>query len=99
MFGADTTGAEDAARSLEAGELITQTNPNTICDGLLTSMGELTWPIIRDHVEAIFTVSDEQVIEAMRLVRQRMKIVIEPRAAVAVAAIVKATFVAGCCRG
>ncbi|MCH7847196.1 MAG: pyridoxal-phosphate dependent enzyme [Planctomycetes bacterium] len=92
LFGAEPTGADDAARSLAAGELIPQTNPNTICDGLLTSMGELTWPIIRDHVEAIFTVSDEQVIEAMRLVMQRMKIVIEPSAAVAVAAVLSDEF-------
>ena len=92
LFGAEPTGADDAARSLAAGELIPQTNPNTNCDGLLTSMGELTWPIIRDHVEAIFTVSDEQVIEAMRLVMQRMKIVIEPSAAVAVAAVLSDQF-------
>ncbi len=92
LFGCEPTGADDAARSLAAGELIPQTNPNTICDGLLTSMGELTWSIIRDHVEAIFTVSDEQVIEAMRLVMQRMKIVIEPSAAVAVAAVLSDQF-------
>ncbi len=92
LFGAEPTGADDAARSLAAGELILQANPNTICDGLLTSMGELTWPIIRDHVEAIFTVSDEQVIDAMRLVMQRMKIVIEPSAAVAVAAVLSDQF-------
>lgn len=92
LFGAEPTGADDAARSLAAGELIPQTNPNTICDGLLTSMGEVTWSIIRDHVETIFTVSDEQVIEAMRLVMQRMKIVIEPSAAVAVAAVLSDQF-------
>ncbi len=92
LFGAEPIGADDAARSLAAGELIPQTNPNTICDGLLTSMGERTWSIIRDHVEAIFTVSDEQVIEAMRFIMQRMKIVIEPSAAVAVAAVLSDQF-------
>ncbi len=92
LFGCEPTGADDAARSLAAGELIPQTGPDTICDGLLTSMGEITWSIIRDHVEAIFTVSDEQVIEAMRLVMQRMKIVIEPSAAVAVAAVLSDQF-------
>ncbi|MEE9130281.1 MAG: pyridoxal-phosphate dependent enzyme [Phycisphaerales bacterium] len=92
LFGAEPAGADDAARSLAAGELVPQTNPNTICDGLLTSMGELTWPIIRDHVETIFTVSDEQVIEAMRFILQRMKIVIEPSAAVAVAAVLSDQF-------
>ena len=92
LFGAEPIGADDAARSLAAGEFVPQTNPNTICDGLLTSMGELTWPIIRDHVETIFTVSDEQVIEAMRFIMQRMKIVIEPSSAVAVAAVLSDEF-------
>jgi len=54
LFGAEPAGADDAARSLAAGKLIPQTGPDTICDGLLTSLGELTWSIIRDHVEAIF---------------------------------------------
>ena len=92
LFGCEPSGADDAARSLAAGELIPQTGPDTICDGLLTSMGETTWSIIRDHVEAIFTVSDEQVIEAMRLVMQRMKIVIEPSSAVAVAVVLSDQF-------
>ncbi|MEE8154631.1 MAG: pyridoxal-phosphate dependent enzyme [Phycisphaerales bacterium] len=92
LFGAEPAGADDAARSLAAGELIPQTGPDTICDGLLTSLGELTWPIIRDHVETIFTVSDEQVIEAMRFIMQRMKIVIEPSAAVAVAVVLSDQF-------
>ena len=61
IFGAEPEGADDAARSLEAGELLLQTGPDTICDGLLTSMGEHTWPIIRDHLEEIITVSDEAV--------------------------------------
>ncbi len=55
LFGAEPIGADDAARSLAAGELIPQTGPNTICDGLLTSLGELTWPILRDHLESIVT--------------------------------------------
>ncbi len=85
LFAAEPKGADDAARSFAAGRLIPQTGPDTICDGLLTSLGEFTWPIIRDHVERVITVDDKQVIEAMRLVLQRMKILIEPSAAVAVA--------------
>jgi threonine dehydratase len=85
IIGAEPKGADDAARSLAAGQLIPQTNPQTIADGLLTSLGELTWAIVRDHVERIITVSDEQIIAAMRLVWERMKIIVEPSAAVAVA--------------
>ncbi|UCE61143.1 MAG: pyridoxal-phosphate dependent enzyme [Phycisphaerales bacterium] len=92
VFAGEPTGADDAARSMAAGKLIPQTNPNTIADGLLTSLGELTWPIIRDHVESIVTVTDTQILAAMRLVWERMKIVIEPSAAVAVAAVLTDTF-------
>lgn len=87
VFAAEPTGADDAARSLAAGRLIPQTDPNTIADGLLTSLGEFTWPIIRDHVERVLTVSDEEIRSAMRRVWERMKILIEPSAAVAVAAV------------
>ncbi len=87
IFAAEPVGADDAARSVAAGRLIPQTAPNTVADGLLTSLGEHTWPIVRDHVEHVITVTDEQIIAAMRLVWERMKIIIEPSAAVAVAAV------------
>jgi threonine dehydratase/serine racemase len=86
IFAAEPMGADDAARSFAAGKLIPQTSPKTIADGLLTSLGQLTWPIIRDHVEEILTVGETEIIDAMRLVWERAKIVIEPSAAVAVAA-------------
>ena len=92
VFAAEPAGADDAARSKAAGRFIPQTNPNTIADGLLTSLGDLTWPIIRDHVERVITVSDEQIIAAMRLVWERMKIIIEPSSAVAVAAVLSDEF-------
>lgn len=92
IFGAEPAGADDAARSLAAGEFIPQTGPDTIADGLLTSLGKQTWPIIRDHVEHIFTVSDDEIVAAMRLMWERMKIIIEPSAAVPVAAVLSATF-------
>ncbi len=92
IFAAEPAGADDAARSLAAGKLIPQTDPDTICDGLLTSLGELTWPIIRDHLQGVITPRDEQTIAAMRLVWQRMKILIEPSAAVAVAAVLSDEF-------
>jgi threonine dehydratase/serine racemase len=87
LFGAEPKGADDAARSLAAGERIPQTGPDTVADGLLTSLGELTWPILRDHLESIVTVGEDEIVHAMRLVFTRAKLVIEPSAAVAVAAV------------
>lgn len=92
LFGAEPTGADDAYLSLKQGKLIPQTNPNTICDGLLTSLGEHTWNILKDHLEAIHTVTDDEVINAMRLVWERMKIIIEPSCATPVAAVLKPEF-------
>ncbi|MCH7603514.1 MAG: pyridoxal-phosphate dependent enzyme, partial [Planctomycetes bacterium] len=66
--------------------------PKTIADGLRTSTGKYTWPIIRDHVERIITISEEDIVSSMRLIWERMKIVIEPSAAVAVAAILSDEF-------
>ena len=82
IFGAEPLGADDAARSKAAGQLLPQTGPNTIADGLLTGLGELTWPIVRDRVEGIFTVTDDQIRAAMRLVWERMKLIVEPSGAV-----------------
>ena len=92
IFAAEPQGADDAARSLAAGRLIPQTAPDTIADGLLTSLGELTWPIIRDHVDQIITVSEGEIVAAMRLFWERSKLLIEPSAAVAVAAVLTDEF-------
>lgn len=92
VFAGEPTGADDAARSFAAGSLIPQTGPNTIADGLLTSLGDRTWPIIRDNVEAIITVSDEQITQAMQLIWERAKLLIEPSSAVVLAAILDPRF-------
>lgn len=92
VFGAEPCGADDAARSKAAGHWLPQTQPQTIADGLLTSLGQWTWPIVRDQVEAVFTVSDDEIRAAMRIVWERMKLVIEPSAAVAVAVVLSASF-------
>lgn len=92
IFAAEPTGADDTARSLAAGRLIPQTAPNTIADGLLTSLGELTWPIIRNHVERVVTVDDERIVHAMRLAWERAKFLIEPSAATALAAVLSDEF-------
>jgi threonine dehydratase len=77
--------ADDAYRSIIAGEIIPSVKPKTIADGLLTSLGTLTFPIIQERVERIVTVSETGIIESMKFVWERAKIVIEPSAAVAVA--------------
>jgi threonine dehydratase/serine racemase len=87
LFGAEPLGANDAARSKASGEWMPQTAPNTIADGLLTSTGQLTWPVIRDLVERVLTVTDDQIRAAMRLVWERMKLIIEPSGAVGAAVV------------
>jgi threonine dehydratase/serine racemase len=87
IYGAEPLGADDAARSKAAGTWLPQTSPNTIADGLLTSTGQLTWPIIRDQVDHIFTVTDDQIRSAMRFIWERIKLVVEPSGAVGVAVV------------
>ena len=85
VYGAEPLGADDAARSKRAGRLMPQTEPKSIADGLLTSLGELTWPVVRDLVDDIVPVTEEEIILAMRLAWERAKQLIEPSAAVALA--------------
>ncbi|HLA87884.1 MAG TPA: pyridoxal-phosphate dependent enzyme, partial [Anaerolineales bacterium] len=76
--------ADDAFRSMMAGEIIPAKSPKTIADGLLTSLGTLTFPIIQQRVEQIVTVSETGIIESMKYVWERVKIIIEPSSAVAI---------------
>jgi Threonine dehydratase len=76
--------ADDAYRSMKTGEIIPSKNPKTIADGLLTSLGTLTFPIIQQRVEQIITVSEAGIIESMKYVWERAKIIIEPSSAVAI---------------
>ena len=92
VIAAEPAGADDAARSKAAGRLIPQTGPKTIADGLLTSLGELTWPYVRDVVERVITVSEEEIVAAMRLAWERAKLLIEPSAAVPLAAVLSGEF-------
>jgi len=85
VIGAEPTGADDAFQSLQKGEIIPSIKPQTIADGLLTSLGNKTFPIIQKFVDSIITVDDDKTIEAMKLIWQRMKIIIEPSAAVPLA--------------
>lgn len=89
VIAAEPEGADDAYRSFYQGKLIPSVNPKTIADGLLTSLGSLTFPIIRKYVHQIATVSEDAIISSMRLIWERMKIIIEPSAAVPFAALLE----------
>ncbi len=89
VIGCEPGGADDACRSFLKGEIIPSLNPQTIADGLLTSLGERTFAIIKEDVDDIVTVSEKSIIEAMRMVWERMKIVIEASSAVPLAAILE----------
>jgi threonine dehydratase len=88
MLAAEPLNANDAFKSFRSGTILPSVNPNTIADGLLTSLSELTYTIIRKNVDDIFTATEDSIIECMLLVLERMKIVIEPSSAT-VLAIVK----------
>jgi threonine dehydratase len=87
VFGAEPAGADDAARSLAAGRLIPQTGPNTVADGLRSSLGDLTFAIIQQNVTGVITVTEPEILAAMRELWEVLKIVVEPSSAVAYAAV------------
>jgi threonine dehydratase len=89
VIAAEPSGADDAYRSFKAGYIIPSVNPETIADGLRTSLGEINFAVIRENVDDIVTVSEESIIKAMRLVWERMKLIIEPSSAVPLAAILE----------
>jgi len=89
VIAAEPAGADDAYRSFYSKKWVPSENPLTIADGLLTSLGERNFAIILDKVDDIVTVSEEAIVEAMRLVWERMKIIIEPSSAVPLAAILE----------
>jgi threonine dehydratase len=89
VIGAEPAAADDAQRSFRSGTLIASGSPVTIADGLRTSLGSNTFPIIRALVADIVTAGEESIARATRLVWERMKIVIEPSAAVPLAAILE----------
>lgn len=88
VIAGEPEGADDAYRSMQSGK-IEQSQSNTIADGLLTTLGDKTFPIIKENVDRVITVSDVEITSAMRLIWERMKIIIEPSAAVSIAALLK----------
>ena len=86
-IGAEPKEVDDAYRSLQSGKIEFNETTNTICDGLRTFLGDVNFPIIQQHVEQILTVDELSIIEAMRLIWQRLKVVVEPSCAVPLAAV------------
>lgn len=89
VFGVEPEKADDAARSFRAGKIIPGNYPSTIADGLRTTIGDLTFPIIRRTVSDVVTVSEEAILAAMRLAWERMKTVVEPSASVPLAVLLE----------
>lgn len=89
VYGCEPANADDAYRSFHSGKIHPSVKPNTVADGLLTSLSELTFSIIRENTDDIYTVSESSILYAMRLIWQRMKIIIEPSSAVPVAVLLE----------
>jgi len=89
VYLAEPENVDDTFRSFKSGKLTPVVNPQSIADGLLVSVGDLNFEIIQQNVEDVFTVSEKEIVAAMRLVWERMKIIIEPSSAVPVAALLK----------
>ncbi|MDH5598745.1 MAG: pyridoxal-phosphate dependent enzyme, partial [Cyclobacteriaceae bacterium] len=89
VYAGEPTGADDAFRSIRDNTIHPSESPKTIADGLLTSLGKKNFEIIREGIKEIITVSDREIIEAMKLLWERMKIVVEPSGAVPLAAVIK----------
>lgn len=89
VIGAEPSEADDAYRSMLSGKIETNTTTNTIADGLRTNLGSNNFPIIQQHVDQIIRVSENEIVEAMKFVWERLKVTIEPSSAVSVAALLK----------
>ena len=89
IWGSEPAGADDAFRSLRDGTLYPSVAPKTIADGLLTSLSDRTFRILSDRLEGILTVNEETIVRAMRLLWERMKLVVEPSGAVPLAAVLQ----------
>lgn len=87
VFAAEPLNADDAARSFRAGHIIADDAPETVADGLKVPLKELTWHFVSGHVKDVLTATEDQIVDAMKLIWKRMKIVMEPSSAVPLACI------------
>ncbi|MHA1961011.1 MAG: threonine ammonia-lyase [Candidatus Thorarchaeota archaeon] len=89
VIAVEPENADDAYRSFKEKKFYPSVNPNTIADGLLTSLGEITFDIILKYVDDIVTVTESEIVQAMRILWERMKLVVEPSGAVSLAGVLK----------
>ncbi|TCK07460.1 beta-hydroxyaspartate dehydratase BhcB [Marinobacterium mangrovicola] len=89
IYAAEPLNADDAARSFRAGHIIADDAPDTVADGLKVPLKDLTWHFVSNHVTDILTATEEEIVDAMKLIWKRMKIVMEPSSAVPLATILK----------
>lgn len=89
IYGGEPFEADDAYRSLKSGKIEGNETTNTIADGLKTTLGDNNFPIIKEHVSGIIRVTEEEIVTAMRLIWERMKIIVEPSSAVTLAALLR----------
>ncbi len=89
LIGAEPFAVDDAYRSLLSGKIETNETTDTVADGLRTTLGDINFPIIQQTVERIIRVEEAEIISAMRLIWERMKIIVEPSSAVALAAVIR----------
>lgn len=89
IYAAEPKNADDACRSFKAGQIIADDAPETVADGLKVPLKDLTWHFVSTHVTDVLTATEEEIVEAMRLTWQRLKIVMEPSSAVPLATVLK----------
>ena len=89
VYGAEPAQADDAYRSLQNGEIVPNETINTICDGLRAQIGTITFPIIQKYVDEIITLSEEEILDSMKMIWERLKIIVEPSCSISLAAIIK----------
>ncbi|KAJ1702315.1 hypothetical protein LUZ63_002094 [Rhynchospora breviuscula] len=92
ILAAEPKGADDAAQSKVAGRIVTLSEANTIADGLRAFLGDKTWPVVRDLVDDVITVSDEEIIKAMQMFYDILKVAVEPSGAIGLAAVLSDQF-------
>ena len=91
VYGAEPLEADDTFLSLQKGEIVPNKTINTICDGLRAQIGTITFPIIQSYVEKVITLTEEEIIESMKMIWERMKIVVEPSCSITLAAVLKSS--------
>lgn len=89
VYGAEPLEADDTFLSLQKGEIVPNKTINTICDGLRAQIGTITFPIIQSYVEEVITLTEEEIIESLKMIWERMKIVVEPSCSITLAAVLK----------